>query len=171
MYGLPQAGILANKLLKKRLARYGYFELPHTPGLWKHVSRPIAFTLVVDDFGIKYVGKEHIDHLLNAIKTDYTVDVDMTGGSYVGIKKLAWNYEKRYVGISMPDYVQKQLVRYGHSAPSRKQYSPYDPAPFVPGKASQELPPLVNSEKLDKKGSAESNKVWGASSVMTTPSI
>jgi hypothetical protein len=26
MYGLPQAGILANKLLKKRLALHGYFE-------------------------------------------------------------------------------------------------------------------------------------------------
>jgi hypothetical protein len=38
MYGLPQAGILANKLLKKWLARHGYFEQPHTPGLWKHVS-------------------------------------------------------------------------------------------------------------------------------------
>ncbi len=38
MYGLPQAGILVNKLLKKRLALHGYFEQPHTPGLWKHVS-------------------------------------------------------------------------------------------------------------------------------------
>ena len=26
MYGLPQAGRLANQLLKKRLARHGYFE-------------------------------------------------------------------------------------------------------------------------------------------------
>jgi hypothetical protein len=25
MYGLPQAGILANKLLKKRFAKHGYF--------------------------------------------------------------------------------------------------------------------------------------------------
>ncbi len=33
MYGLPQAGILANKLLKKRLAKHGYFKQPHTPGL------------------------------------------------------------------------------------------------------------------------------------------
>jgi hypothetical protein len=41
MYGLPQAGILANKLLKKRLARHGYHKQPHTPGLWKHDSRPI----------------------------------------------------------------------------------------------------------------------------------
>jgi hypothetical protein len=33
VYGLPQAGILANKLLKKRLAKHGYFEQPHTPSL------------------------------------------------------------------------------------------------------------------------------------------
>jgi hypothetical protein len=33
MYGLPQAGILANKLLKERLARHGYFKQPHTLGL------------------------------------------------------------------------------------------------------------------------------------------
>ena len=34
MYGLPQAGILANKLLRKRLEPHGYFEVQHTPGLW-----------------------------------------------------------------------------------------------------------------------------------------
>ncbi len=30
--------------------------MPHTPGLWRHVSRPIAFTLFVDNFGIQYKG-------------------------------------------------------------------------------------------------------------------
>ncbi len=34
MYGLPQAGILAIKVLKLRLAHHGSFEQPHTPGLW-----------------------------------------------------------------------------------------------------------------------------------------
>ena len=56
MYGLPQAGILVNKLLKKWLALHGYFEQPHTPGLWKHVSRPVWFNLCVNDFGINYIG-------------------------------------------------------------------------------------------------------------------
>jgi len=60
MYGLLQAGILANKLLKECLARHGYFEQPHTPGLWKHVSRPIWFNLCVDDFRIKYIGRKHL---------------------------------------------------------------------------------------------------------------
>ena len=59
IYGLPQSGIIANKLLKKRLAKFGYVEVPNTPGLWRHIYHPIQFqfTLVVDDFGVKYVGK------------------------------------------------------------------------------------------------------------------
>ena len=53
MYELPQAGILANKLLKERLADHDYYKVPHTPGLYTHKTCPIRFTLVVDDFGIK----------------------------------------------------------------------------------------------------------------------
>jgi hypothetical protein len=49
MYGLPQAGILANQLLVKRLAPF----VTHTPGLWRHKHRPVLFSLVVDDFGVK----------------------------------------------------------------------------------------------------------------------
>jgi hypothetical protein len=41
MYGLPQAGILANQLLARRLAIHGYHQTKSTPGLWRHVTRPI----------------------------------------------------------------------------------------------------------------------------------
>ena len=37
MYGLPQAGILTNKLLQKNLANFGYYPCKHTPGLWKQI--------------------------------------------------------------------------------------------------------------------------------------
>jgi hypothetical protein len=53
MYGLPQAGILANELLQRSLAKDGYRPTQHTHGLWKHDTRPISFSLVVDDFGVK----------------------------------------------------------------------------------------------------------------------
>ena len=101
IYGLPQAGILANKLLRERLEPEGYYEVTHTPGLWKHVSRPVQFSLVVDDFGVKYVGKKHADHLLEAIQKHYTCAVDWTGDLYCGIK-LDWNYDgpERYVDLS-----------------------------------------------------------------------
>ena len=48
---------------------YGYHECAQTPGLFKHKERPIMFTLVVDDFGIKSVGKEHAMHLYACIKS------------------------------------------------------------------------------------------------------
>lgn len=102
IYGLPQAGALANTLLRKHLAPAGYYEVAHTPGLWRHTWRPISFALVVDDFGIKYVGKEHANHLIAALN-DYTLSVDWKGDLFCGIT-LAWNYKDRYLDISMPGY-------------------------------------------------------------------
>ena len=57
VWGLPQAGILANKLLRKRFKPHGYYECVNTPDLWRHTTRLITFSLVVDNFGIKCVKK------------------------------------------------------------------------------------------------------------------
>jgi hypothetical protein len=71
MYGLPQAGIIAQELLAKRLKEHGYFQSKTTPGLWTHEWRPITFSLIIDDFGVKYLGKEHARHLLQTVKKYY----------------------------------------------------------------------------------------------------
>ncbi len=68
MYGLPQAGIIAQELLAKRLKEHGYSQSETTPGLWKHKWRPIIFSLVVGDFRVKYIGKEHAQHLLQTVQ-------------------------------------------------------------------------------------------------------
>ena len=57
MYALPQAVLLANNQLKEYLETDGYFPCKNTVGLWKHKWLPISFTLVVDDFLLKYTGK------------------------------------------------------------------------------------------------------------------
>ncbi len=44
VWGLPQAGILANKKLRQKLAPFRYHECIDTLGLWKHESRPLTFT-------------------------------------------------------------------------------------------------------------------------------
>ena len=43
MWGLPQAGILISKRLRRKLAPFGYLECVNTLGLWKHETRPINF--------------------------------------------------------------------------------------------------------------------------------
>jgi hypothetical protein len=124
MYGLPQAGILANQLLARRIAIYGYHQTKLTPGLWRHVTRPIQFTLVVDDFGFQYVGQEHAQHLIDALETYYTVSKDWTGGLYCGIK-LKWDYANTHMDLSMPGYIKDALHKYQHPMPKRPQYAPH----------------------------------------------
>ena len=76
MYGLPQAGILAKKLIKTCLAAHRYHELSHTLGLFKHDFWPVWFTLIVDDFGIKYEGTESCKHFLfDIFEQFYKVEV------------------------------------------------------------------------------------------------
>jgi hypothetical protein len=70
MYGLPQACILANKLLAQCLGQHGYFKVQHTPSLWKHASHPICFNLCIDNFGVKYIGNENLKHLFAALRTE-----------------------------------------------------------------------------------------------------
>ncbi len=57
MYGLPQAGIIAQKLLAKRLKKHGYSQSETMPGLWKQEWRPIIFSLVVDNFGVNTLAR------------------------------------------------------------------------------------------------------------------
>jgi hypothetical protein len=161
MYGLPQAGIIANQLLRKRLAPHGYHECKHTPGLWKHDTRPTTFTLVVDDFGIKYVGDEHARHLIDTLETYYTVETDWSGGLYCGIK-LDWNYQARYVDISMPTYVRDKLHEFAHPPPKRPQHAPH-PAPEIRfGQSAQEPRKTDTSSPLPPAGKTRVQKVVGS---------
>ena len=76
MYGLPQSGKIAHEALVKHLDPYGYNLSIKNPGIWKHNSRPINFTLVADYFGVKYLGKEHALHLKAALEDKYKVTTD-----------------------------------------------------------------------------------------------
>jgi len=114
MYGLPQAGIIAQELLEERLQKAGYTQE------WQ----PISFTLVVDDFGIKYIGKEHVKHLIKSLKEHYKAEEDWEGWRYLGIT-LDWDYKKREVHLSMPDHVERALVRFDHPTPDKPQHQPH----------------------------------------------
>ena len=101
MYGLPQAGRISHDTLVQHLKPYVYHSSRSPPGLWTLKSCPINSTLVVDDFGVKYLGKEHYLHLKAALESKYKVSTDWEGKLYIGIA-LKWDYEKGTVRLSMP---------------------------------------------------------------------
>jgi hypothetical protein len=104
---------------------------------------------VVDDFGIKYVGKDHADHLHQVLQMNYNVTTDWQGSKFLG-RTLDWDYENDHIDISMPDYVNKALQRFQHQAPRRPKHapSPYtEPQYGAPIKFTE---PVDETEALNK---------------------
>jgi hypothetical protein len=161
VWGLPPAGILANKLLRCRLLPHSYYECNNTPNLWKHQTCPIAFTLVVDNFGIKYVGKEHADHLCQCIKEMHELTEDWTGDLYCRIK-LNWDYNARTLNILMPGYIKKLLQKCKHCVPSKPQHCPYSLFPIQYRAKAQTHIPVNISSKLSPNDIKEIQQIIGS---------
>jgi hypothetical protein len=147
MYGLKQAVLLANQLLQTRLAPFGYYLARHMPGLWLHKTRQITFSLIVDDFDVKYMGKQHAGHLINALLQSYELTTDWAAKVYSSMS-LNWDYKNRTCDISMPAYVSNVLSKFQHDAPNHPQHTPSRYVTPVYGAKTQyatkdETPPLT----------------------------
>ena len=124
MYGLPAAGILAQKLLKKRLNKEGYSQSKTTPGFWTHKWRPVSFTLCIDDFGVNYVGIEHANNLISVLQESYKISTNWEGKCYLELD-LDWDYKKREVHLLMLSYVSDALKRFNQNAQRKPQDQPF----------------------------------------------
>lgn len=99
MYGLRTAVIIANERLVHYLAEFGYAPPPSI--LRPLHPRDIAFSLVVDIFGVKYVSREHAEHLVKTLQSLYIHH--RVGGRpllrphfRLGLRRTNW---------SMPNYI------------------------------------------------------------------
>jgi hypothetical protein len=153
MYGLKQAGLLENQLLQKRLAPFGNYPARHTPQLWLHNTRQIAFSLIVDDFAVKYLGKHHDDLIRNALLQNYELTTEWEGKVYSGMS-LKWDYKNRTCDISMPGYVSNVLSKLQDNSPKHPQHTPSQYVTQVYGAKTQyttqdETPPLTSEHCLN----------------------
>ena len=115
--------------------------------------QPVLFSLIVDDFGVKYVGKRHANHFLNALKGNHEVTVNDKGNLYAEIN-LNWDYVKRTCRLTMDDYIANLCAKFGHPTPKKPQHSPNRHTPIIYGEKVQyaaETPsrlPLNNAGKI-----------------------
>jgi hypothetical protein len=160
IYGLPQAGKLAQDRLISHLATHGYIQCVNTPCLFVHTSNGVAFTLVVDDFLIKYKDRSSAEHLLSALRELYVITTDFSDRQkYVGIT-LYHNKTKHYIDMSIPGYVKKALQRF--KRPNIKGAD--SPIIYIPpkyGKFQQEVHPDVPSESLTDAELKEMQEIVG----------
>lgn len=109
----------------RQLECHGYVQAKHTSYLFSHISRSVSFTLIVDDFGIKYTRHLHAEHFLatSAIYTQ-SQSTGQAGDKYIGFT-IKLDRPNRRVHLSMPGYIRKVfLERFGIEKPSRPVNAP-----------------------------------------------
>jgi hypothetical protein len=73
----------------------------------------IQFCLIVDDFGIEFVGLKHFTYLLDILKKFHGIQYNMAGNKFAGMD-IKWNYASCRYRISMPGYTFLLLLKYKH---------------------------------------------------------
>jgi hypothetical protein len=106
----------------------------------------------VDNFAVKYIGKQHAEHLRNALLRTYELTTDWTATVYSGMT-LKWDYKNRTCNISMPGYASNVLSKFQHDAPKHPQHTPSRYVTPVYGAKTQyatkdETPPLTAQQCL-----------------------
>jgi hypothetical protein len=118
IYGHPEAGRLWQEtLIRECLTPAGFKALPSSPCLFANKDKTVVFSLVVDDFFIKYRSRLEAEPLLTALRALYTITVDEQANKYLGLK-LDWESGKR-VSLSLPGYINELLSSLGWSSPKR----------------------------------------------------
>jgi hypothetical protein len=152
LYGLPQAGMLAQEKLVTHLSANGYSVCPNTTCLFKHIDSNTWFTLVVDDFGVSYESIADAQRLIDVLEQVYPMKVDWSGSSYLGLTIAdTGSGTDRTMSISMPSYVPNALRRFGvtlqRPVMSPEKYSAlphYDPASRY---TVDDMSPLLTDDK------------------------
>lgn len=117
-----------------------------------HKTHNIAFTLVVDDFGVKYKHAHELQHFLDALQEVYKYKVDMAGKRYLGMT-IDIDRAKKTVSLSiMPaGYVQQAINK-------------YDPQHLIPecNSPMMFIQPVYGSKKTQQATTDNSEPLVGA---------
>jgi hypothetical protein len=90
----------------------------------------------VDAFGIKYIGREHAEHLMASLKTYYEISSYWTGSVYYGLK-IDWDYNNRTVDLYMPGYFKAAPHKFQYPTPAWAERTPHTWTPPVYGAKTQ----------------------------------
>lgn len=113
---------------------------------FRHITNGTVFTLVVDDFGIKYTSQLGADHLISTLRQLYEIKVNWAGDSYIGFT-IQFDKTADTVSLSMPGYIDKVLTRFNITPNSTAA----SPAVYIPPAYGAPLhePPTDTTAPLD----------------------
>ena len=121
--------------------------------------------LIVDDFGIKYFGDQHVQHLQKVFQEHYEITTDWEGEKFAGIN-IEWSYAKKHSKRSCrrctKNYISNILIKHDHPMPLKPQLSPHKHREIQYGAKVQTALYVDTSPPLDAKGIKRVQQIVGS---------
>jgi hypothetical protein len=146
MYGLPQAGILAQKLLEKQMNEHGYSQSKAVPGLWTHKPDPSPLHWLSTTLEWNMLERN-----MQCIWLVFSGSI-MKFPRIGQVANTLEDYHDRRVHLSMPGYITNALQHFGHEHPRRMQNLPHPHVAPTYGAKVQYVKLEAPSIPLDKDG-------------------
>jgi hypothetical protein len=86
------------------------------------------FTLVVDDFAVKFHTRDAADHLLSSIRQEYKIEADWDASTYLGMT-ITQDRVHHTISLSMPGYVAAAAKLFNVTKASRPTHTPLKYSP------------------------------------------
>ena len=120
----------------------------------RHLATNPIF-LIVDDFGIEYVGGKHTHHFRQVLQEHYEISKDWKGEKFASID-LEWTYapphNDRTFRLFIKGFIEIILTWFGHKCPIKPQLLPHKHREIHYGAKVQESPKEVTSPSLYAAG-------------------
>jgi hypothetical protein len=127
MYGLPATRGKNHTRQPYRASGYPWLR---TICLFRHVTNGVAFTLVIDDFGVKFQDTAGADDLIRCLQLYYTLTIKKNTTKYLGLT-IAVDKVARETRMSAPGIIAKALQRFApHSILVARSPAVYQPPRF-----------------------------------------
>ena len=163
IYGHPEAGRLwQRELIDNCLTPAGFRSLPSAPCLFTNEDKSVVFSLVVDDFFVKYRARADAEPLLEALRARYTITQDESASKYLGLS-LDWEKAINSMSISLPGYINDLIERIDWKSDA-KAHAPACVAELNKKTYSRgpQMTEVDSSEPLDEKDTLFVQTVIGA---------
>ena len=110
MYGLKQAGLLANECIVKHFAKYDCIQSKNVPCLFVRKDKSTDFCLMVDNLLIK-ANKTNRERLYGCLLVLYEITTDDTGSKYINIE-MCHDRAAGTIECAMKGYMDKVVTRF-----------------------------------------------------------
>jgi hypothetical protein len=125
----------------------------------------------VDDFAIKYVGKDNAHHLRNALLRSYETTTYWGGTVYSGMT-LKWDHQKCTCDIYMSGYATNVLNKFQDDTPKYPQHTPSKYVTTIYGAktqyATRDETPLLSAKQCNNIQKITGSILYYARAVDTT---